>query len=68
MQSAELFVSVATVNRLFVLVVYLAAGLTCYWWLYPRLLPTAQWMASGMLAAQVLVIVLSLEVLTLLVL
>ena len=62
MQSAELFVSVATVNRLFVLVVYLAAGLTCYWWLYPRLLPSAQWMASGMLAAQVLVIVLSLEV------
>ena len=62
MQSAELFVSVATANRLFVLVVYLAAGLTCYWWLYPRLLPTAQWLASGMLAAQVLVIMLSLEV------
>lgn len=62
MQSAELFVSVATANRFLVLVVYLAAGLTCYWWLYPRLLPTAQWLASGMLAAQVLVIMLSLEV------
>lgn len=61
MPGFELYLSVATLNRLFVLVVYLSVGLTCYWWLFPRLLPALRWLAGGMLAAQVLVIVLSLE-------
>lgn len=61
MPEFELYLSVATLNRLFVLVVYLSVGLTCYWWLFPRLLPALRWLAGGMLAAQVLVIVLSLE-------
>ncbi len=61
MPSFELFLSVATLNRLFVLAVYLSLGLACYWWLFPRLLPSLRWLAGAMLAAQVLVIALSLE-------
>ncbi len=62
MENGGLFVTVGTLNRLFVLVLYLSIGLICYFRLFPRLLPTARRLAIFFLVAQVLVIVVSLQI------
>ena len=54
-------VSTETLNRIFVILVYVPVVLTTYRWLIPRLSLTSKRLASSMLAAQVLVIVVSLE-------
>ena len=58
----ELFVSVDALLRIFVVLLYAPIVLISYWKLIPRLSPTAQRIASGFLAAQVLVIAVSLEI------
>ena len=58
----ELFVSAATLTRIFAFLLYAPIILISYWKLIPRLSPTGQRIASGFLAAQVLVIVISLGV------
>ena len=62
MENGGLFVTVGTLNRLFVLLLYLSIGLICYFRLFPRLLPTARRLAIFFLVAQVLVIVVSLQI------
>ena len=62
MESDELFVTVGTFNRLLLLLLYLPIGLICFWRLFPRLSPTAKRLAMLMLVAQVLAIVISLEI------
>ena len=62
MENGGLFVTVGTLNRLFVLLLYLSIGLICYFRLFPRLLPTARRLAVFFLVAQVLVIVVSLQI------
>ena len=57
----ELFVSADVLIRLFLFLLYVPVCLFAYWKLIPRLSPTAKHLASGFLAAQVLVIVVSLE-------
>ena len=58
----ELLISVETINRIFVLLLYVPVGLISYWRLIPRLSPTSKRIASGFLVAQILVIVLSIEI------
>ena len=62
MENGGLFVTVGTLNRLSVLVLYLSIGLICYFRLFPRLLPTARRLAIFFLVAQVLVIIVSLQI------
>ena len=57
-----LTVSTEALVRLFVLLIYALVGMICYWRLFPRLSPTAKALAIGMLAAQVLVILVALEI------
>ncbi len=61
MDSGEIFVSADTTIRVFLLLLYVPIGLISYRFLIPRLSTTSARLASVMLAAQVLVIVLSLE-------
>ena len=61
MDSGEIFVSADTTIRVFLLLLYVPIGLISYRFLIPRLSTTTARLASVMLAAQVLVIVLSLE-------
>ncbi len=61
MESAELIVSVATLNLLFFLLSYLPVGLICYRQLFPLLSPTCRRISGLMLVAQVLVIFLSIQ-------
>ncbi|MCY4072923.1 MAG: hypothetical protein OXG60_16645 [Chloroflexi bacterium] len=49
-------------NRIFVLLIYVPVCLIAYRWLIPRLSPVSKRLASGFLVAQILVIVLSLEI------
>ena len=60
MENGGLFVSVTTLNLLFVMLLYLPICLICYRWPYRRLSPAAKGLARAMLVAQVLVILLSL--------
>ena len=62
MEIGELLISVETINRIFVLLLYVPVGLISYWRLIPRLSPTSKRIASGFLVAQILVIVLSIEI------
>ena len=62
MESAEIYVSADTTIRVFLLLLYVPIGLISYRLFIPRLSTTAARLASVMLAAQVLVIVLSLEI------
>ena len=57
-----LTVSTEALVCLFVLLIYALVGMICYWRLFPRLSPTAKALAIGMLAAQVLVILVALEI------
>ena len=61
MESAELIVSVATLNLLFFLLSYLPVGLICYRQLFPLLSPTCRRISGLMLVVQVLVIFLSMQ-------
>ena len=61
MGNSEFVVSTEALIRVFVFLLYVPTGLISYWLLFPRLSPTSKRLASGMLAAQVLVIVVSLE-------
>ena len=58
----EFTVSVDVLIRLFLFLLYVLVSLFVYWKLIPRLSPTAKLLASVFLAAQVLVIVVSLEI------
>ena len=58
----ELFVSTYTLLRIFVFLMYAPIVLISYWKLIPRLSPTGKRIASGFLAAQVLVIAVWLEI------
>ena len=60
MENGGLVVSVTTLNLLFVTLLYLPICLISYRWPYRRLSPAAKGLASAMLVAQVLVILLSL--------
>ena len=55
-------VSADVLTRLFLFLLYVLVCLFVYWKLIPRLSPTAKHLASVFLAAQVLVIVISLEI------
>ena len=61
MNSGELLVSVDTLIRIFVFLLYASVVLISYWKLMPRLSPTSRRLASAMLAAQVLVIAVALD-------
>jgi len=62
MNSGELLVSVDTLIRIFLFLLYAPVVLISYRWLMPRLSPTSRRLASAMLAAQILVIVIALEI------
>ena len=62
MNSIEFTVSADVLTRLFSFLLYAPVCLFVYWKLIPRLSPTAKHLASGFLAVQVLVIVISLEI------
>ena len=64
MNSSELLISPETLIRIFLFLLYAPVCLIVYWRLIPRLSPISKWIASGMLAAQVVLIVLSLEIRT----
>ena len=61
MNNGELIISAETLTRIFVVLLYAPIVLISYWKLMPRLSPTTKRIASGFLAAQVLVIAVSLE-------
>ena len=54
-------VSPQTLVRIFIFILYTLLSLFGYRWLFPRLLPTARRLATGLLIAQVLVIAVSIE-------
>ena len=62
MGNSEIAVSSEQLTYIFLFLVYASVILISYWKLVPRLSPTAQRIASGFLAAQALVIVVSLEI------
>ena len=59
MDSSGIVVSSQTLVRFVIFLLYAPVGLIAYWKLFPSLSPTSKWLATGLLAAQVLVIVLS---------
>ena len=61
MNSGELLASAETLTRIFVFLLY-ALSLISYWRLMPCLSPISKRLASVMLAAQILVIVVALEI------
>ena len=61
MDSGELLISTDALIRIFLFLLFVPVGLISYWRLIPRLTPAAKRLASGMLVAQVLIIILSLE-------
>ena len=61
MGSSEFTVTADSLNRIFVFLLYVPVVLFSYWRLVPRLSPTSKRLASVMLAAQVVVIALSVE-------
>ena len=62
MNNGELLVSAETLTRIFVFLLYAPIILISYWKLIPRLSPTSKRLASAMLAAQILVIAVALEI------
>ena len=62
MSNSEIFVSAESLLRIFVVLLYAPVVLISYWKIIPRLSSTAKRIASGFLAAQVLVIAISLEI------
>ena len=62
MDNGELLVATEALIRIFLFLLYAPVCLISYWQLIPRLSPTAKRIASGFLAAQVVVIVLSIEI------
>ena len=62
MENGELFVSVATINRLSLLALYSSVVLLVNWRLFPHFAPAAEWLATIVLVAQVAVIVITLEI------
>ena len=62
MSNSEIFVSTESLLRIFVVLLYAPVVLISYWKIIPRLSSTAKRIASGFLAAQVLVIAISLEI------
>ncbi len=62
MNNGELLVSADTLTRIFLFLLYAPVVLISYRWLMPRLSPTSRRLASAMLAAQILVIVIALEI------
>ncbi len=62
MDNGELLVSTGALIRIFLFLLYVPVVLFSYWQLVPRLSPTSKRLASVMLAAQVVVIVVSLEI------
>ena len=62
MNNGGLIVSVEALNHIFALLLYAPIILISYWKLMPRLSPTAKRIASGFLAAQVILIAMSLEI------
>ena len=61
MGNGELFLSPDTINRIFIISLYLPIALISYWRLIPDLSQSAKRLATAMLAAQVLVILWSME-------
>ena len=61
MNGGELTITPQTLNRMAVFMLYTPVCLIGYWWLLPRLSLTAKRLASFILAAQIVVIVVSLE-------
>ena len=62
MEGRQLVVSAEALVRIFVFLLYLPVVLVSYRWLIPRLSSSAKVLSSGMLVAQVMVIVLALQV------
>ena len=62
MDTFEILVSSEALLHVFVVLLYLPVCLVCYWQIIPRLSPTSRLIASVVLAAQVLVIVVSFAV------
>ncbi len=62
MGNSEIAVSAEALTRAFIFLLYAPVVLISYWKLIPRLSPAAKRIASGFLAAQVLVIAISLEI------
>ncbi len=62
MNNGELLVSVEALIRIFVFLLYVPVCLISYWQLIPRLSPISRRIATGFLAAQVLVIVIAVEI------
>ena len=60
MNSGELLISTEALVLTFVFLLYLPVGLISFWAIFPRLSPTSRHLASAFLAAQLLVIVMSL--------
>ena len=62
MESGVFAISAEALARLFIFLLYVPVVLISYRWLIPRLSPTAKFLATVMLVAQALVIVVSLEI------
>ena len=58
----ELSVSPKTLNYIFLFLLYIPVCIVAYKWLFPRLSPTAKLLASVFLAAQIVVIIIALEI------
>ena len=62
MVGGELVMSAGELNRIFVFLLYFPVCLFSFWLLVPRLSSTSKRLAIGMLLAQVLVILVALEI------
>jgi hypothetical protein len=60
MGGSEFTVSADALNLSFIALLYFSLALFCYWRLLPRLTTVARWLASGFVAAQLIVIFVSL--------
>ena len=61
MGTSEITISTVALTRILILLAYAPVCIVCYWWLIPRLAPGAKRLASVMLGAQILVLLLALE-------
>ena len=62
MNNGELLVSPRVLNYIFLILLYTPIYLVAYKWLFPHLFPTAKRIANAFLAAQVLVVIVWLEI------
>lgn len=62
MGSSELLVSPKILNYIFLFLLYISICLAAYKWLFPSLFPTAKRIANAFLAAQILVVIVWLEI------